>query len=382
MKKINLLFTAFIAWVFLFTGCKKNELVLTYDANGGTGNMPTQSFESGVAQALLPNAFLCDGYWFKGWNTAPDGSDQKYANQQIIAIKSDMTLYAQWRPLSETFFAIFYANGGTGSMENQAFEEWVLQALNANEFTHTGYMFTGWNTKADGSGNSYRDKQQVRLSANLGLYAQWINPAGGGEPCPGIPTVKDIDGNTYNTVQIGSQCWMRENLKTTKYATGENILLVTNNNMWYNINEGAMCYYNNDASNAHIYGALYNGYTIDDGYLCPEGWHVPTNDEWNILVEELGGAIAGYKMKTAYDWEGEYGYNGNGSNESGFSAFPAGACSGFDGGFFNMRYQTYFWSSTSSDWRKIMRGLSSNSKELWSSGLENNYGFSVRCIKD
>jgi len=306
MKKTYLLFTAFMACVFLFTGCKKNELVLIYDANGGGG-----------------------------------------------------------------------------SMENQVFEEGVQQVLNANEFTRTGYIFKGWNTKADGSGSSYRDKQLVRLYANLGLYAQWVDPAGGGTPCPGIPTMNDIDGNTYNTVQIGSQCWMRENLKTTKYATGENILLVTDNQVWYYLNEGAMCYYNNDASNAHIYGALYNGYIAGDEDLCPEGWHVPTNDEWNILANELGGAnIAGYKMKTVYDWEGEYGYNGNGSNESGFSAFPAGACSGFGGGFFNMRYQAYFWSSTSSDWRKIMRGLSSNSKELWSSGLENNYGFSVRCIKD
>jgi len=381
MKKTYHLFTAFMACVLLFTGCKKNELVLTYDANGGTGNMPTQLFEPGVAQALLPNAFLCDGYWFRGWNTAPDGSDQKYANQQIIAIKSDMTLYAQWRPLSETFFAIFYANGGAGSMENQVFEEGVQQVLNANEFTRTGYIFKGWNTKADGSGSSYRDKQLVRLYANLGLYAQWVDPAGGGEPCPGIPTVKDIDGNTYNTVQIGSQCWMRENLKTTKYATGENILLVTDNQVWYYLNEGAMCYYNNDASNAAVYGALYNGYTIDDGDLCPEGWHVPTNDEWNILANELGGAnVAGYKMKTAYDWYSRwYEYDGSGSNESGFSAFPAGLR---PSSFLYLGSASYFWSSTDYSSGKIARSLDSDSNQLGINSGGGYYGFSVRCIKD
>jgi len=381
MKKTYLLFTAFMACVFLFTGCKKNELVLTYDANGGVGNMPTQAFESGVAQALLPNAFLCEGYWFKGWNTAPDGSDQKFANQQIIAIKSDMTLYAQWRPLSETFFAIFYANGGTGSMENQVFEEGVYQELTANTFTRTGYIFKGWNTKADGSGYQYRNKQQIRLSANVGLYAQWINPAGGGVPCPGIPTVKDIDGNIYNTVQIGSQCWMRENLRTTKYTTGEDILFVTDNQVWYYLNEGAMCYYNNDASNAGIYGALYNGYTVDDGDLCPEGWHIPTNDEWNALAEELGGAdIAGYKMKTVYDWQSEwYGYDGNGNNESGFSAFPAGIR---ERSFYYMGYGTDFWSATDHSWGKIIRYLYTENQRLGSTYSEKHYGLSVRCIKD
>jgi uncharacterized protein (TIGR02145 family) len=386
MKKPNLFITLLVVCVLFITGCNKNNLAVNYDANGGVGTMPAQNFERDEPQALLPNAFVCEGYWFKGWNTTPDGSAQKYANQQIISIQKDMTLFAQWRTIANTFYVLFYANGGTGTMENQAFIEDERQELTPNRFIRSGNIFTGWNTKTDGSGYQYRDKEWIYLEANLALHAQWTNSTGGGTPCQGTPTVKDVAGNTYNTVQIGSQCWLKENLRTTKYNNGEVIPMITNNEQWYNLENGAMCYYNNDPENAKTYGALYNGYTLDEENLCPTGWHVPSAEECDILANNLGGANeAGYKMKTVYDWASGWGYeNGNGSNESGFSALPAGFRVGPVVGYFmEMGYETVFWSSTESYyWGKTTFRLKAGRNELSTPTYGDVYGLSVRCVKD
>jgi len=387
MKKIHFLFVALFACAFFFTGCKKDEYLVTFDPNGGIGEMPTQIFATGVPQILLPNAFYFEKYEFIGWSKNPNGKGKIFLNEQSITVTEDMTLYAQWLPTINTYFVLFYANGGTGSMENQSFSDNKYEALSANTFKRAGYIFTGWNTKSDGSGDFYRNEETIRLNANLALYAQWTNNTGGGQPCPGIPTVNDIDGNTYNTVQIGSQCWLKENLRTTKYNTGADIPIITDNEQWYSVDyEPAMCYYNNNATYAAIYGALYNGYAVNKSTLCPDGWHVPSDAEWNVLAVELGGiGGAGYLMKTVYDWSSDwYGGDGNGSNESGFSAFPAGYRNGpYIGSFSNMGNRTVFWCSTNESyyWKKT-RTLDAGSKELISTNDSNEYGLSVRCIKD
>ncbi|MDR0206017.1 MAG: InlB B-repeat-containing protein [Bacteroidales bacterium] len=382
MKKINLFITLLAIYVLFLAGCKKNNLTVTYDANGGIGTMPAQNFERDEPQVLLPNAFVCEGYWFRGWNTAADGSAQKYTNQQIIAIKEDMTLYAQWRADQITYYVLFFANGGSGTMENQAFTENKWQKLSPNTFTRHGNKFTGWNTKADGTGYLLTDEQSIVLTENIALYAQWADLSVTGKPCTGTPTVKDADGNTYKTVKIGSQCWMKENLKTTKYNTGEVIPLIINNMDWSEAVSGAYCYYDNNIANADTYGALYNGYAVNTELLCPAGWHVPTENEWGILLEEMGGLdISGYKLKNETGWE-EAGYGGgNGNNESGFSALPAGMRLGYFGTFQNKGEATSFWSSTDNMWGKIYIFLYYG-KEF--SGRENSdeYGYSVRCVKD
>jgi uncharacterized protein (TIGR02145 family)/uncharacterized repeat protein (TIGR02543 family) len=384
MKKTNLILTALLICILFLAGCKKDNVIVTYEPNGGIGTMLAQEFERDVPQALLPNEFYFEDYSFKGWNTAADGSGIKYANEQIVTLKSDVALYAQWRPLSNTYFVLFDANGGTGSIENQPFTAGVAQELVANTFTRVGYIFNGWCTKADGSGIHYRDKSRISLSANLALYAQWTNNTGGGTPCPSAPKVNDIDGNSYNTVQIGSQCWMRENLKTTKYNTGEGSPVITDREQWYRAEIGAMCYYDNDVTNTAVYGALYNAYAVDTENLCPQGWHVPSSDEWNTLASELGGAdVAGYVMKTTYDWSPNWydGSSGNGSNESGFSAFPTGYRTP-SGSFYEMGYIAGFWSTSSnSSWSKISRKVD-NSNILIHGSDSKEFGYSVRCIKD
>jgi hypothetical protein len=107
-----------------------------------------------------------------------------------------------------------------------------------------------------------------------------------GLPCSGTPTLTDFDGNIYNTVQIGSQCWMKENLKVTHYKTGIPIPVVTNNYDWTMILTDAMCWYNNDSATYNgTYGALYNWYTIENKNICPVGWHVPTDPEWSEMIK-------------------------------------------------------------------------------------------------
>ena len=109
----------------------------------------------------------------------------------------------------------------------------------------------------------------------------------------------DIDGNVYSTVVIVTQTWMAENLKVTKYRNGDNITHITTNSDWPNDTDGAYGDYNNNPTNSNTYGRLYNWYAVDNSSgLCPEGWHVPTSEEYNALKTHLG-TNAGQKMKEA-----------------------------------------------------------------------------------
>ncbi len=112
----------------------------------------------------------------------------------------------------------------------------------------------------------------------------------GGLRCPNMPTITDVDGNTYNTVQIGNQCWMKENLKTTTYSNGTSISNVTDPTPWLNLTTGAYVWYDNDITWKDSYGTLYSWYTaIYPNILCPEGWHVPTDEEWTALSNYIRG---------------------------------------------------------------------------------------------
>ncbi|MGC3978546.1 MAG: fibrobacter succinogenes major paralogous domain-containing protein [Paludibacteraceae bacterium] len=176
-------------------------------------------------------------------------------------------------------------------------------------------------------------------------------------------TMTDIDGNTYKTVKIGTQTWMAENLKTTKYNDGTAIPNVTNNDTWWSSTTGAYCWYNNDISNKATYGALYNWYAVNTGKLAPKGWHVPTDAEWTTLENYLiangynyDGSLSGNKIAKALasttsttGWStsteaGAIGNDLNKNNRSGFSALPGG--SRYDDGFDGAGKGGYWWSST------------------------------------
>jgi len=196
-------------------------------------------------------------------------------------------------------------------------------------------------------------------------------------------TVKDIDGNVYKTVTIGSQVWMAENLKTIKYNDGTAIPNVIDGASWWGSRTiGAYCDYDNTSSNSSIYGRLYNWYTVNTGKLCPKGLSVPTDAEWTILITYLGGeSIAGSKHKEAGSshWISP---NQGASNSSGFSALPGGTIE-FDGKFYGIGGIGVWWSSTESStdyaWHRSMSYSSSVVSRDFS---HKAYGFSVRCVKD
>jgi uncharacterized protein (TIGR02145 family) len=202
--------------------------------------------------------------------------------------------------------------------------------------------------------------------------------------CP-TPTVGDIDGNTYNTVSIGNQCWTKENLRVSRYNNGTLIPIVTDATAWGSLTTGGRSWYDNDSTTYEIpYGNLYNWYAVTDSKkLCPSGWDVPTDAEWTILTETLGGeSVAGGKMKstgTTY-WSSE---SAGTDNSSGFSALPGGYRRGDDGSFDRVSSRAFFWSATELDGSGAwLRNL------YYSNGnvvMNNNYksgGASVRCLRD
>ena len=203
------------------------------------------------------------------------------------------------------------------------------------------------------------------------------------KPTPGDP-VTDIDGNVYNTVIIGTQKWMAENLKVTRYRNGDTIPNVTDTT-WLTLKTGAYCWYNNTNDTAAYkatYGALYNWYSVVDGRnLAPVGWHIPTDDEWTTLTTFLGGdSIAGGKLKETgtLHW---YNPIAGTNNETGFTARPGGCLSNTDA-FINLGDYGYWWSSSAdSSSTAWFRGMYYNNS-VFRNNVSKISGFSVRCIKD
>ncbi len=221
-----------------------------------------------------------------------------------------------------------------------------------------------------------------------------------GRACPGTPTVTDYDGNIYNTVLIGEQCWMRENLRATHYADGTSIPVgsTTSHNVGYRYVP------NNDTNNVYTYGYLYNLKAALNAVLtstnnpsgvqgvCPTGWHVPSADEWMQLVDyvsEQDEYVCDGIAKSLADTIGWHTYSGpctvgndlSTNNTTFFSALPAGAYSrnGYTYGFSE---EAHFWSTTNPTSEAYISTLVYNSSSVFIGEAVNIYGFSVRCIRD
>jgi len=183
-------------------------------------------------------------------------------------------------------------------------------------------------------------------------------------------------GVDYSTVQIGDQCWFAENLRTTTYLNGDAIPQNLSDGDWSNTTSGAMAFYNNGPA----YGGLYNWYAVDDARgLCPSSWHVPTDAEWTILTDHLGGEfMAGGQMKMNYGWFS----GGHGTNSSGFSGLPGGNRVSYDGEFSDAGSNGYWWSSSPNGSNAWNRYLSNVFEDVYRFSSNLRYGFSVRCVRD
>ncbi len=157
-------------------------------------------------------------------------------------------------------------------------------------------------------------------------------------------TVTDIDGNVYNTVKIGDQLWMAEDLKVTRYNDGTPVQYISEKTAWANNQSGAYCWFNNEEA----WGALYNWYAVNMGELAPEGWHIPSHLDWAALADYIGGEeVAGGKLKESGGerWSSP---NAGATNDYWFTAFPGGFRE-LDGDFSSFGGVAYWWSSTEFD---------------------------------
>ena len=194
----------------------------------------------------------------------------------------------------------------------------------------------------------------------------------------------DGDGNNYPVVEIGTQVWMAENLKTTLYSDGTTIPLVTDGTAWAALSTPAYCWYNNDADTyKDTYGALYNWYTINTFKLCPEGWHVPTIAEWEVLIVYLGGEmVAGGKVKEigTVHWIAP---NTGATDEVGFTALPSGARGYNTGMFGDIGTDGAWWSSTPYSTNFSMETyVENNNAIMWKNDNYTNTGLYMRCLKN
>jgi len=188
------------------------------------------------------------------------------------------------------------------------------------------------------------------------------------ESIPAAKTVTDIDGNVYKTIKIGNQTWMAENLRATKLNDGQSISYKSGALDWASLSTPGYCWPDNDALNGEDYGALYNWYSVDSEKLAPEGWHVPTEDEWQTLIDYLGGEkVAGGELK-----------------KMNFTVNFAGVRT-YSGEFGYIDEMEKYWTATEGGWHAGDAWYYTVTKfdsELGKSSHMKMDGHSVRCMKD
>jgi uncharacterized protein (TIGR02145 family) len=224
-----------------------------------------------------------------------------------------------------------------------------------------------------------------------------------GQPCPGLPTVKDIEGNVYNTVMVGNQCWIKENLRTSTYKTGVPIIDGSDGQIWATNTTGAYAWYNNNAEEGKDYGVIYNWYAVNTGNLCPAGWWVPSDSDWTELTdylintfEEINDENVGNKLRSCRQIDSPMGGDCDvtahprwdsqaehyGTNDFGFSALPGGSRNYTGNYFYGLGIIGYWWSSTEVDagtarYRRIYHDSGKFHRLLYHKGN----GYMVRCVK-
>ncbi|MBP8042520.1 MAG: fibrobacter succinogenes major paralogous domain-containing protein [Bacteroidales bacterium] len=206
-----------------------------------------------------------------------------------------------------------------------------------------------------------------------GLYLKLIHKKG---------LVTDNQGKSYETILIGKQLWMAQNLAVSQFSNGDIIPFIDNDAAWQKAGKNgqpAWCFYKDNPESENFFGKLYNWHAVSDvRSLAPEGWHISTDAEWNELITFLGGEEkAGCKMKCRKGWKN----NGNGSNKSGFNALPGGYRD--PAGWFGNGGFGRWWSSTEASEDKAWRfRLGFDNGTINRFDGPKGYGFSIRCVKN
>ncbi len=235
----------------------------------------------------------------------------------------------------------------------------------------------------------------------LYLGDQWVIVPGISEANQGtdppVGSVTDIDGNEYPTITIGNRVWMAANLKVTHYRNGESINYPgENNDLWASNTLGAYSWYNNNIEWKNIYGGLYNFYAVVNEWgLCPDGWHVPNIEEWELLANAVGGVAApgGNELKSCHQVEApvqecatsvhpRWDYSEqHGTNHYGFNGIPAGI-RGVQGNYEGLGVHNGIWTSAAiNDLRAWARSLQNSQGAILIDDAYSHQGLSVRCVK-
>lgn len=358
-----------VCWSLIQSPTIKNKDSITSD---GTGIGIFNSTITGLQQGLT--------YYIRAYAT--NGSGTSYGNQVTLTVPASAPTVTTTAILATSETAVnsggvVIGNGGAAITARGVCWSNAKSPTISDSFTSNGTGVGSFTSTITG------------LAPDLIYYlrAYATNSAGtsyGKELTfsTGKLLVKDMDGNFYHFVTIGSQIWMAENLKTTRYRDSTAIPLVVDNSVWSSQIMPGYSWYNDDESNKNIYGALYNWYAVNTGKLCPTGWHVPTDSEWITLTSRLGGELlAGGKLKetgTAY-WKSP---NANATNETGFTALPGGYRTS-TGDYENSGGYGNWWSTTSSmanvaNYRYLYFGNGTVTKSF----VNQKYGLSVRCLKN
>ncbi len=356
------------------------------------------------------------GYQFVNWTLA-GAQVSTDASYTYTMPASDVTLVANFEEIPATTYTLSLSanpsDGGTvsGGGDYEEGESVSLEATPA-----TGYQFVNWTLagaqeSTDASYTYTMPASDVTLVANF----EEIPVSTDGQPCEGIPTVTDYDNNTYNTVHIGGQCWLKENLRVTKYTDGTEIPKRQTNATWLTAgssSEGAYSVYpytsvtgiDSEEQMLEYYGALYNGYAVDNSKgLCPTGWRVATPSDWdqltNYLATEYGYSLdisdangVGNVLKSCRQVNSAQGGECNTSEHprwefhsvhSGFDSFNFSALPGgyrMDDASFMIHSTSGFWWTSSAGGQAIL--IFYDYGGVSSYGLDKSNGLSVRCIKE
>jgi uncharacterized protein (TIGR02145 family) len=371
--------------------CWNSAETPTTDDNKTIVTTTTGSF-SAIITGLLPNMT----YHVRAY--AVNGTGTGYGNEVTfktlpVAVPAVNTL---------TPDPLYYFSVRTGGNVTSDFEGHVTQRGVCWGKSHNPTVSDYKTADGEGTGSfiSYINFLAPNTTYYLRAYATNIAGTGYGNeitvtvpdypvvfnPGTAYGTVSDIENNSYKTVQIGTQVWMAENLKTSKYNDGSPVPEVKDNSAWKDLATPGFCWLNNDEGFKNQFGALYNFYAVATGKLCPSGWHVPDQSELTALNYNLGGvAVSGGKMKETgtSHWKTP---NEGATNESGFTSLPASTRENV-GNFFPVRLSyTCWWLSSvyihnSTD--AFFFSVNNESPRLQDNSIQSkNAGFSVRCVKN
>jgi uncharacterized protein (TIGR02145 family) len=294
-------------------------------------------------------------------NTGTKGSKGGFAVGGFDMSKGTANKYMSINPDSTMFYVVQSLDKGSSSTFN-------IVGINGDDSRK--YLMQA-NTDTVGINGVLNVQNNLVVAGDINISGSTIQDSS---------LVSDMDGNKYKTIKIGTQIWMAEDLKTTKYNDGTPIPNITDNTAWMSSYNPGYCWYNNDKDFKSTYGALYNFSAISAGMLCPQGWHVPTDYEWSELSIFLGGEGVGGKIKEAgtAHWVTP---NQDATNSTGFTALPGGGRD-INGLFNGMGLSNTWWTSSMyTEGSSYSWSVNNTSGDLTENpGTYQVFGAAVRCI--